>query len=168
MTAGNINEFQAEATEKPSEESKKYSHFSFGAHFCKVRVDESLGIVRVERFLMAAAAGRILNPKTAASQVIGGIVWGIGQALTEESILDARYGNFTTRTLGDYHVPVNLDVGAIETVFINGEDKIVNRLGVKGIGELGITSVAAAIANAVFNATGKRVRELPITLDKLL
>ncbi len=168
MTAGNINEFQAEFTEKPSEESKKYAHFSFGANFCEVRVDESLGIVRVERFLMAAAAGRILNPKTAASQVIGGIVWGIGQALTEESVLDNRYGNFTTRTLGDYHVPVNLDVGKLETIFINEEDKIVNRLGVKGIGELGNTSVAAAIANAIFNATGKRIRKLPITPDKLL
>lgn len=168
MTAGNINEFQAEMTEKPSAEFAKYAHFSFGANFCEVWVDESLGIVRVERFLMAAAAGRILNPKTASSQVIGGIVWGIGQALTEESTLDARYGNFTTRTLADYHVPVNADIGNIETIFVNEEDKIVNRLGVKGIGELGITSVAAAVANAIFNATGKRIRKLPITPDKLL
>lgn len=168
MSAGNLNEFTAEMTEKPSEESKKYAHFSFGANFCEVAVDEDLGIVRVRRFLMAAAAGKILNPKTAASQVIGGIVWGIGQALTEESVLDKRYGNFTTRTLGDYHVPANLDVGKLETVFITEEDKIINRLGAKGIGELGITSVAAAIANAVFNATGKRIRTLPITPDKLL
>ncbi|MBD2772742.1 xanthine dehydrogenase family protein molybdopterin-binding subunit [Iningainema tapete] len=168
MTAGNINEFQAEVTEKPSAEFAKYAHFSFGANFCEVWVDESLGIVKIPRFLMAAAAGRILNPKTAASQVIGGIVWGIGQALTEESTLDARYGNFTTRTLADYHVPVNLDIGTVETIFINEEDKIVNRLGVKGIGELGITSVAAAIANAVFNATGKRLRDLPLTPDKLI
>jgi xanthine dehydrogenase YagR molybdenum-binding subunit len=168
MTAVNLNELTAETTEKPSAEFAKYSHFSFGANFCEVRVDENLGIVRVTRFLMAAAAGRILNPKTAASQVIGGIIWGIGMALTEESTLDVRYGNFTTRTLGDYHVPVNLDVGAIETIFINEEDKIINRLGVKGIGELGITSVAAAIANAVFNATGKRIRDLPITPDKLI
>lgn len=168
MAAGNLNEFRAETTEKPSAEFSQYSHFSFGANFCEVWVDESLGIVRVPRFLMAAAAGRILNPKTASSQVIGGVVWGIGQALTEESVLDRRYGNFTTRTLADYHVPVNLDVGRIETVFINEEDKIINRLGVKGIGELGITSVAAAIANAVFNATGKRIRKLPITPDKLI
>lgn len=168
MTTGNIDEFQAEVTEKPAAEFAKYAHFSFGAHFCEVWVDESLGIVKIPRFLMAAAAGRILNPKTAASQVTGGIVWGIGQALTEESMLDPRYGNFTTRTLADYHVPVNLDIGAVETIFINEEDKIVNRLGVKGIGELGITSVAAAIANAVFNATGKRIRNLPITPDKLL
>lgn len=168
MTAANIDEFQAEATEKPAAEFAEYAHFSFGAHFCEVWVDEFLGIVKVPRFLMAAAAGRILNPKTAASQVAGGIVWGIGQALTEESTLDPRYGNFTTRTLADYHVPVNLDIGAVETIFINEEDKIINRLGVKGIGELGITSVAAAVANAVFNATGKRIRELPITPDKLL
>lgn len=168
ITAGNIDEFQAEATETPAAEFAQYAHFSFGAHFCEVWVDESLGIVKIPRFLMAAAAGRILNPKTAASQVTGGIVWGIGQALTEESTLDPRYGNFTTRTLADYHVPVNLDIGTVETIFINEEDKIVNRLGVKGIGELGITSVAAAIANAVFNATGKRIRKLPITPDKLL
>lgn len=168
MTAGRIADFQAEATEKPSAEFAKYSHFSFGANFCEVWVDEDLGIVRVARFLMAAAAGKILNPKTASSQVMGGIVWGIGQALTEESQLDPRYGNFTTRTFADYHIPVNLDVGRIETIFVEEEDKIVNRLGVKGIGELGITSVAAAIANAIFNATGKRVRKLPITPDKLL
>lgn len=168
MTAARLNEFTAETTEKPSPEFAKYSHFSFGANFCEVRVDESLGTVRVERFLMAAAAGKILNPKTAASQVIGGIVWGIGQALTEESHLDKRYGNYATRTLADYHVPANLDVGKLETVFIPEEDKIINRLGAKGIGELGITSVAAAIANAVFNATGKRIRKLPITPDKLL
>lgn len=168
MTAGELSEFQAEATEKPSAEFNKYSHFSFGAAFCEVWVDELLGIVRVERFLMAAAAGRILNPKTAASQVIGGVVWGIGQALTEESKLDVRYGNFVTRTLADYHVPANLDVGKVEVLFVPEEDKIINRLGVKGIGELGNTSVAAAIANAIFNATGKRIRTLPITPDKLL
>lgn len=168
MAAGNISEFQAEVTEKPSAEFAQYAHFSFGAHFCEVWVDEFLGIIKIPRFLAAVAAGRILNPKTAASQVTGGIVWGIGQALTEESTLDPRYGNYTTRTLADYHVPVNLDIGEVETVFIAEEDKVVNALGVKGVGELSITSVAAAVANAVFNATGKRIRKLPITPDKLL
>ncbi len=100
--------------------------------------------------------------------MLGGVVWGIGQAMTEETVLDKRYGSYATRTLADYHVPVNLDVGEIEVYFLPEEDRIINRLGVKGIGELGITSVAAAIANAVFNATGKRIRGLPLTPDKFL
>jgi len=168
MTAGNLREFQAEATEKPSTESVNYSHFSFGAHFAEVRVDEDLGIVKIPRFLTTVAAGTILNEKTARSQILGGVVWGIGQAMTEETTLDKRYGSYVTRTLGDYHVPVNLDVGTIEVFFLPEEDKIINRLGAKGIGELGITSVAAAIANAIFNAIGKRVRKLPVTPDKLI
>ena len=113
-------------------------------------------------------AGRILNPKTTRSQIFGGCIWGIGMALTEESILDPRWGNFVTRTFADYHIPVNLDIGTIDVAFVAEEDKVVNKLGVKGVGEVGIVGVAASIANAVFNATGKRVRSLPITPDKLL
>ncbi|HTF27336.1 MAG TPA: molybdopterin cofactor-binding domain-containing protein, partial [Flavitalea sp.] len=113
-------------------------------------------------------AGKILNPKTARSQVIGGNIWGIGMALTEESVVDPRYGHFATRSFADYHVPSNLDIGTMETIFIKEEDKRSNKLGIKGIGEVGIVGVAGAIANAVFNATGKRVRQLPITPDKLL
>ncbi len=168
MTAANLSEYQTEATEAPQPEAKKYAHFSFGAHFVEVWVDENLGVVKIPRIVTTAAAGTILNEKTARSQMLGGVVWGIGQAMTEESVLDKRYGSYATRTLADYHVPVTLDVGEIEVYFLPEEDKIINRLGVKGIGELGITSVAAAIANAVFNATGKRIRELPITPDKLL
>jgi xanthine dehydrogenase YagR molybdenum-binding subunit len=125
-------------------------------------------MVRVERLVAVTGAGRILNAKTARSQVIGGCVWGIGMALTEESVLDPHRGNFVTRSFADYHIPVNLDVGTIDVAFIPEDDKIVNKLGVKGIGEVGIVGVAASIANAVFNATGKRVRSLPITPDKLL
>lgn len=168
MIAGNLTEFQSEATEKPSEEFQKYSHFSFGAHFVEALVDETLGVVRLPRIVSAIAAGTILNEKTARSQILGGVVWGIGQTLTEETVLDKRYGSYATRTFADYHIPANLDVGEIEVHFLPEEDKIINRLGVKGIGELGITSVAAAIANAIYNATGKRVRKLPITPDKLL
>ena len=109
-----------------------------------------------------------MNAKTARSQIIGGAVWGIGMALTEESVLDPRWGNFVTRTFADYHIPTNLDIGEIDVAFIPEEDRIVNKLGIKGIGEVGIVGVAAAVANAVFNATGKRVRDLPITPDKLL
>lgn len=168
MTAGNLDAYQMEGTEKPSKEFADYAHFSFGAHFVEVWVEESLGIVKIPRISTTVAAGTILNEKTARSQILGGVVWGIGQAMTEESVLDARYGNYVTRTLADYHVPVNLDVGDIDVHFLNEEDRIINRLGAKGIGELGITSVAAAIANAVFNATGKRIRKLPITPDKLI
>jgi xanthine dehydrogenase YagR molybdenum-binding subunit len=168
MIAAGLSNFQAEGSEKPSAASANYAHFSFGAHFVEVWVDESLGIVKIPRIHTTVAAGTILNEKTARSQIIGGVVWGIGQAMTEETVLDKRYGNYVTRTLADYHVPVNLDVGKIDVHFLQEEDKIINRLGAKGIGELGITSVAAAIANAVFNATGKRVRKLPITPDKLI
>jgi xanthine dehydrogenase YagR molybdenum-binding subunit len=125
-------------------------------------------MVKVQRFVAVTGAGKILNPKTARSQIIGGNVWGIGMALTEESILDSRWGNFVTRSFADYHVPSNLDIGSIEPIFINEEDTIPNKLGIKGIGEIGIVGVAAAVANAVFNATGKRIRELPITPDKLI
>jgi xanthine dehydrogenase YagR molybdenum-binding subunit len=168
MIAANLNEFQSEGTMKPSAEFDKYAHFSFGSHFAEVWVDESLGIVKIPRFTTTIAAGTILNEKTARSQIIGGVVWGIGQAMTEESVLDKRYGSYVTRTLADYHVPVHLDVGKIEVRFLPEKDTIINQLGVKGIGEIGITSVAATIANAIFNATGKRIRQLPITPDKLL
>jgi xanthine dehydrogenase YagR molybdenum-binding subunit len=168
MIAGNIGEYQTTSTAKPSAEMANYAHFSFASHFAEVWVDDSLGIVKIPRIQTSVAAGTILNEKTARSQIIGGVVWGIGQAMTEESLLDNRYGNFVTRTLADYHVPVNLDVGKIDVHFLAEEDRIINRLGAKGVGELGITSVAAAVANAVFNATGKRVRHLPITPDKLL
>lgn len=163
-----LTTYRTEATEKPSAEYEQHANYSFGAHFCEVWVDESLGTVRVNRFVSAMACGTILNPKTASSQVIGGIVWGIGQALTEESTLDPRYGSYVTRTLADYHIPVSLDVGEIEVVFIPETDSVVNRVGVKGIGEASNTGVAAAIANAVFNATGKRIRALPLTPDKLI
>lgn len=168
MAEANLEEYQTKATEEPPAESENYSHFSFGAHFAEVRVDPSLGIVKIPRILTTIAAGKILNEKTARSQIQGGVIWGIGQAMTEETVLDKRYGNYATRTLADYHVPVNMDVGRIDVDFLPEEDKVINRLGAKGIGELGITSVAAAIANAIFNATGKRLRDLPLTPDKLL
>ena len=153
---------------KAPESAEDYSAHSFNANFAEVAVNKSTGMVRVTRFLAVTGAGTILNPKTARSQIIGGNVWGIGMALTEESVVDPRWGNFVTRSLADYHVPANLDIGNLDAIFIREEDEHVNTLGVKGIGEVGIVGVAAAVANAVFNATGKRVRELPITPDKLL
>ena len=155
-------------TEKPHPDAERYSKYGFGAHFCEVWVDEDLGKIRIPRFHSSIAGGYILNPKTARSQIIGGIVWGISQALFEESILDHRYGSWITRSLENYHIPVNLDIGDIDVQFVDDPDPIVNRLGVKGIGELGIVGVAACVSNAIYNATGRRCRSLPITPEKLL
>ena len=168
MISENIADFQTRSDSKAPAEAEKYSAHSFNANFAEVRVNSVTGMVKVTRFLAVTGAGKILNPKTARSQIIGGIVWGIGMALTEESIIDPRYGNFATRSFADYHVPTNLDIGDLDAMFINEKDFIPNKMGVKGIGEVGIVGVAAAVANAVFNATGKRVRSLPITPDKLL
>jgi xanthine dehydrogenase YagR molybdenum-binding subunit len=146
----------------------QYAHNTHSAVFAEVRVDEQLGVVRVARVVNAVAAGRILNPKTARSQIIGGVVWGIGMALHEETLIDHRLGRIMNPNIAEYHVPVNADVRGIEVIFVDEPDAIVNPLGVKGVGEIGIVGVAAAIANAIHHATGKRVRALPITLDKLL
>jgi xanthine dehydrogenase YagR molybdenum-binding subunit len=144
-----------------------YSMGSYGAHFCEVRINEDSGEVRVSRWLGSFDCGRILNPKTAASQFRGGIIMGIGMALMEETLFDERKGRIMNPSLAEYHVPVHLDVPHIEIIYNDIPDQH-TPLGAHGAGEIGITGAAAAIANAVFHATGKRVRELPITLDKLL
>ncbi|WP_247236787.1 xanthine dehydrogenase family protein molybdopterin-binding subunit [Telluribacter sp. SYSU D00476] len=159
---------QVEAESKPSDEQENYSPYSHSAVFVEVKVDEDLGTIKVTRVVTAVAGGRILNPKTARSQILGGVVWGIGMALEEESVMDHQYGRFINHDLAEYHVPVNADVHDVEVIFVDEEDSIVNPLGVKGLGEIGIVSVAPAIANAVYHATGKRVRDLPITLDKVM
>ncbi|HEX4329404.1 MAG TPA: xanthine dehydrogenase family protein molybdopterin-binding subunit, partial [Burkholderiales bacterium] len=153
---------------KPGDDAKQYSMHSFGAVFVEARVDRDLGRVRIPRVLGVYGVGRRLNAKTARSQLIGGIVWGLGMALMEETSLDPASGRIVNASLADYHVPVNADIGDIEVVFVDEEDPHVNPLGAKGIGEIGITGVSAAVANAVFHATGRRVRDLPVTLDKLL
>ena len=144
------------------------SRNTHSAVFCEVRVDEELGVVRVTRIVNAVAAGRIINPKTARSQILGGVVMGLGMALHEESLVDHRFGRFMNHNFAEYHVPVNADVEAIEVIFVDEPDAEVNPLGVKGLGEIGIVGTAAAVANAIFHATGKRVRDLPVTIDKLL
>jgi xanthine dehydrogenase YagR molybdenum-binding subunit len=133
-----------------------------------VKVEPDLGTVRVTRALEVTACGTIINPKASHSQEIGGVVWGIGMALQEATEIDHRYGRIMNPNLQHYHVPVNADVHEVETLFVEEDDTVVNPLGVKGMGELGMVDIPAAIANAVFHATGRRIRELPITLDKLL
>ncbi|CAJ0744301.1 Aldehyde oxidoreductase molybdenum-binding subunit PaoC [Ralstonia edaphis] len=153
---------------QPGEEKQKFSMHSFGAVFVEVHVDADLGVVRVPRIVGSYGVGRLLNAKTGRSQLMGGIVWGMGMALFEESLLDTRYGRIVNNNLAEYHVPVNADVPDIDILVLDEADAYVNPLGAKGIGEIGITGVPAAIANAVYHATGRRVRELPITLDKLI
>jgi xanthine dehydrogenase YagR molybdenum-binding subunit len=157
-----------EASTKQDDESKQYARYAHSAVFAEVKVDEDLGTVKVTRLITAVAGGRIINPKTARSQILGGMVWGMGVALHEHTVMDNHLGRFINHDLDKYHVPVNADVQEMEVIFVEEHDEIVNPLGVKGLGEIGVVGVAPAIANAIFHATGKRVRELPITMDKLL
>ena len=156
------------ADSKPGEETKEFAMYAFGSHFCEVRVDPDFGTVRVARWVCAHACGRVLNAKTAESQILGGAIMGIGMALMEETRIDERWGRVITDDLADYHVPVHADIPAFESHFVEEIDPHSNPIGTKGIGEIGITGAAAAVANAVFHATGVRIRELPITPDKLI
>ena len=147
---------------------RKFRRLVHSAVFVEARVDEELGIVRVTRVVSAIAAGRIMNTKTASSQIVGGVVWGISQALHEESHTDHRFGRFMNHNLSEYHVAVNADIHDIDVIFVEEDDRIVSRLGAKGVGEIGLVSVSAAVSNAIFHATGKRIRSTPITPDKVL
>ncbi len=156
-----------EASAMPPGEARKYSMHSYGAQFAEVRVDPDLGEVRLTRFLGAFGCGTIMNAKTARSQMIGGITMGVGMALMEETYLDPRSGKFVNDNISEYLVPTHADIPAIDAFFVDEHDPI-SPLGAKGIGEIGITGVAAAVANAVYHATGRRIRNLPITPDKLI
>ncbi len=158
---------EADAQTGPPLEMAKYAMGSYGAQFCEIRVNEETGETRVARWVGAFDAGRILNAKTARSQFMGGIIMGLGMALTEEALFDERMGRIMNPSLAEYHVPVNADVPKIETYFLDIPDPHMP-IGARGIGEIGITGVAAAVGNAIYNATGKRLRDLPFTLDKLL
>ena len=147
---------------------KRFAHNTHSAVFAEVRLDEELGMLRVTRVVNAVGAGRILNPKTAGSQIMGAVVGGIGMALHEEAVIDHHYGRTINHNFAEYHVPVNADVHDIEVIFVDEREDYLNPLGIKGVGEIGIVGTAAAIANAVFHATGVRVRDLPITIDKIL
>jgi xanthine dehydrogenase YagR molybdenum-binding subunit len=158
----------SEQTYTPDDADKRYSMYAYGAVFAEVTVDSSLATVRVRRSYACYDAGRVINPKLAHSQAIGGMVGGIGMALLEGTRLDHRDGRIVNANMSDYLVPVNADVPALDATFLPAEDTIADPIGVKGLGELVIVGVPAAIANAVFNATGKRITDLPITLEKLL
>ena len=147
---------------------KAYSQHTYGASFAEVSVNAVTGEVRLRRMLGVFAAGRIINPKTARSQLIGGMIWGVSSALYEASHVDPRYGNVVNGDLAEYVVPVHADIPAIEAVLLDDFDGKANPMGIKGVGELGVCGTGAAVANAVFNATGVRVRNSPITPDKLL
>lgn len=153
---------------KNPEENHKLAFQSWGAHFCEVQIDPLLPRVQVTRVVSAMNCGRVVSAKTARSQIMGGIVMGIGMALTEETAYDARTGLPVTANLADYHVPTNADIPPIEVYFVGEPDYAFNPIGARGMGEIGITGIAAAVANAVYHATGKRIRDLPITPDKLI
>jgi len=146
----------------------KYTTYAYAVHFVKVLVHPLTGVVRLDKIVAVVDGGKIVSENTARSQVIGGVVSGIGMALTEEGVIDQRYGKWVNNNFADYHVPVNADVPHIDALFVNKPDPIVNPIGSKGIGEVTMVGFASAVANAVFHATGKRIREVPITPDKLI
>ena len=168
LHSAGLQHLDAEASAAPGDEAKTHSSVGFGAVFAEVRVDPDLCTVRVARVIGAYDAGRIINPRLAHSQCIGGMVGGIGMALLEEAEWDQNLGRIANATIAEYLVPVCADIGELDAVFVQSEDTVMNPLGVKGVAELGLCGVAPAIANAVWHATGKRVRQLPITPDRLL
>jgi xanthine dehydrogenase YagR molybdenum-binding subunit len=168
LRAARLASVVGEATTAPGEDNKKYSSRAFGAHCVEVRWDPAITKLRVARIVTTMDAGRIINPKTARNQIEGALVMGIGMALMEESVYDPRTGRVATDNLADYHVAVHADMPTLDVEFINEPDQHMGDYGVKGLGEIGLTGIAAAIANAVYHATGKRIRDLPITIEKLL
>ena len=150
------------------EQAKKFVSYTHSAIFTEVKIDAELGVPRVTRVVIAVAAGTIINPKTARSQVLGGVVMGLGMALHEESMIDHRSGRIMNHNLAEYHVPAHADVQDIEVIFVEEEDDKASPIGVKGLGEIGIVAVGAAVANAIYHATGTRHRHFPITIDKIM
>ena len=148
--------------------TRKYAQASFGAHFCEAAVDRFTGEIRVRRMLSVCAAGRIINPQTARSQCLGGMTMGIGAALMEQLVVDKKLGFFVNHDLAEYQVPVHADIPALQVVLLDELDDKSSPIKAKGIGELGICGVGAAVANAVYNACGVRVRDFPLTLDKII
>ncbi|WP_347052395.1 xanthine dehydrogenase family protein molybdopterin-binding subunit [Flavobacterium olei] len=168
LSANKIEDFEAETLSKGAEEAKKYSIYSFSVHFVKVLVNPNLGKIRLAHVVSCADIGTVISQKTSAGQMFGGAVGGIGMGLMEALEIDHRFGRPINNNFADYHVPVNADIEKQEVFFVNKKDPVSNPMGTKGLGETALVGMAPAIANAVFNATGKRVRDLPITLDKII
>jgi xanthine dehydrogenase YagR molybdenum-binding subunit len=163
-----LQHVEATASGGKGEARHRYSLHAFGAQFAEVHVDEDLGEIRVTRFVGAFDCGRVLNAKTARSQLIGGITYGIGMALLEESHVDVPSGRIVNANIAEYLVPVNADVPDIQAIMVANDERVSNPLGVKGIGELPMVGAAAAVANAVYHATGVRVRKAPIRIEDVL
>ncbi|MBO9586373.1 MAG: xanthine dehydrogenase family protein molybdopterin-binding subunit [Flavobacterium sp.] len=168
LSSNKLEDFEVENLSKAAEEAKKYSIYSFSVHFVKVLVNPNLGKIRLAHVVSCADIGTVISQKTSAGQMFGGAVGGIGMGLMEALEIDHRFGRPINNNFADYHVPVNADIEKQEVFFVNKKDPISNPMGTKGLGETALVGMAPAIANAVFNATGKRVRDLPITLDKIL
>ncbi|MAT34288.1 MAG: hypothetical protein CMK06_03985 [Ponticaulis sp.] len=162
------HEFSATGHIEPGEAGEKVKQATFGSYFAEVAVNQYTGETRVRRMHGTFGAGRILNRKTATSQCLGAMIWGIGIALTEELVFDLRDGHIVNNDLAEYHLAVNLDAPQIDVVLLDERDDWASPLQAKGIGELGICGAAAAVINAIYNATGVRVRDLPATLDKVI
>lgn len=168
LTHAGLSHIEEEGQVAPDLKTKKsFSSYTHSANFVEVHVDEELGVIRVTKVVVAVAAGCILNPKTARSQILGGVVMGLGMALYEEGMFDHRTGRIMNHNLAEYHIPSHADVQDIEVIFVEEHDGKTSPLGVKGLGEIGIVGIAAAVANALYHATGNRVRHLPMTIDKL-
>jgi xanthine dehydrogenase YagR molybdenum-binding subunit len=163
-----LNQLETTEESKSNDEIRKYASYSYSVHFVRVLVHPVTGVIKVDKVVTTCDAGKIVSPKTARSQVIGGAVGGIGMALMEEGVIDNRYGKWVNNNFADYHVAIQADVPHIEVLFVNKPDPILNPIGAKGMGEIPLIGFAAAVANAVYHATGRRIRELPITLDKMI
>jgi xanthine dehydrogenase YagR molybdenum-binding subunit len=169
LEANGADGLTGEGDYQPVEEAQgPKAIFSFAAVFAEVRADEELGLVRLNRFVGAYDAGRIINPRTARSQAIGGIIWGLGQALLEQSETDPNLGRFLHRNYSGYLVPTNADIPELDVIFAGEFDSEASPLGAKGLGELTVVSVAPAITNAIYHATGKRIRDLPVTVENVM
>lgn len=164
----NLPQIEVTVTSQGGPEQKTYAMYSWSVHFMKVLVHPVTGVVKIDKAISVADCGKIISSKTARSQMIGGTIMGSGMALMEEAVIDHRYGRLVNNNFADYHVPVQADIPQIEALFVNKPDPYINPIGAKGMGEIATIGVAAAVANAVYNATGKRIRELPITPDKLV
>jgi xanthine dehydrogenase YagR molybdenum-binding subunit len=168
LKKNNLPQLEVTTLSKGGPEMSNYAAYSWSVHFIQVYVNPATGVVKVNKAVAVADAGHIVSPKTAASQIKGGSIMGIGMALMEEAVIDHRYGRLVNNNFADYHMPVQADIPQVEALFVNKPDPHLNPMGAKGMGEIATIGVAAAVANAVYNATGKRIRELPITPDKLI